>query len=65
MVRFILKYNNVITRLLVAVSLIGALVAKGEPLKSFFMGMGISAGMFVLGHSLYFIKSNKAREINH
>ncbi|MDE3214104.1 MAG: hypothetical protein KGM98_12790 [Bacteroidota bacterium] len=66
MYKFLIKNRNAIKRLLLLVALLGALFAKGEVLRSFFLGVGIASGVFTFAEMIpRFRRSHSVEEIKH
>ena len=61
MYRSLIKWKDRIVHGLLMLSLFGALIASGKILRSFFLGTGIAAGLFIFGE---IITAKTKRKIN-
>ncbi len=62
--RIFYKYRNVLINVFIVFSLMGALIATGEKSRSFFLGMGTAAGLFIFGERIGNKKRQNRREEN-
>jgi hypothetical protein len=62
--RIFYKYRNALINVFIALSLMGALIATGEKSRSFFLGIGAAAGLFIFSEKAGNKKSQNRREEN-
>ena len=66
MYKFLIKNRDAINRLLLLVSLLGALFSKGNALRSFFLGLGIASGIFTFAEMFpHFRRRSRVKEMKN